>query len=338
MKFTAALLALAAVSVNAGATTTVTGTLDTKKVDAACENIVTFKGTINDAHAAKDDTVKFFLPPGVFVKDGAQTITTDYILKCKVGGADNTDTTAATYSVEYSAKDHVVTAKKLTDATGICQTAGVVSLQLKKACVLVKSIDLTKLKVANSKTTGETGVASTTAAITVASDSAAPATLKIASTIKKSDAFSVEITPKTTAATTQFLTVYIPGYTIKAAPTCKIGTKAASTIAGSSVAGFGYIQITGATDLWTGGTKFTLSCAAGDVTAPTATQAASKLYVVMGATAQADAIGEVALPAVATPAPTRSPTRAPTRAFSAAPSSAAGAAGFAFAVMAYFLF
>lgn len=340
MKFIAAVLALAAV-VNA-ATGTISIALTTPKVDGVCGNKVTILATTDAAHDAVDQYIKITLPPGVSIKSGAQTIgvNNDYTFSCTVTGTGaNTATTADTYTVT---EDKGVIEIKKKGTSSYC-AAGVTTLVLNKACVLIKDIDQSKLKVANSKVTAEqtTPVAASAATVAVSASTAGTlSALKIPSTIKDTSEFSIKFTPSANSAETEFLTVYIPGYTVAATPKCKVGTTDAATVSGSTTAGFGYIQVTGATSLWTASTATTLTCATG-VTAPTAVQAANKIYIVIGTTAQANAISELTLPAVVTKAPTASPTKAPTAApFSAAPRSAAAtcAAGFISAVVAYFLF
>jgi len=340
MKFVATLLASAFLigNANAGATTLPTFAITTKKVDAACENVVTIEAVPNDSHAAAGDTFKVTLPTGVDHKDGDITITTGYTFACKTADGNTAASTASTYSAKYSQKDRIVTIAKV-GADKPCLTGTKFTLVLKKTCILLQTVKQDTLKVANSKTTGETGVAGAAADRAFGAADAAPKDLKIASTAKATSEFSLKLTPSAAAATTEFLTVYMPGYTV-ATPKCKLGTTDVPTadITGSTTAGFGYIQIKGSTSLWATA-EIALVCASG-VTAGSA-QDAGKVSVVMGATATPKACGQVTLPKVVTAAPTRSPTKAPTAApFSAAPRSAAatGAAGFVSAVVAYFLF
>jgi hypothetical protein len=324
---------------SAGTTSGVTFAITTKKVDQACGNVVTIEAVPGDDHAAAGDNFKVTLPSGVEHADGAITLgDTGYTFACKTADGDGSASTAATYEAKYTKTDRIVTITKK-GADKPCLKDTKFTLVLKKTCILVQTVKQGELKVANSKSTGETGVAGTAADKAFGDADAAPKDLKIASTIKTTGEFSLKFKPSVAAATAQFLTVYVPGYKV-ATPKCKIGTKDVPTadITASSAAGFGYIQVKGSTDLWATA-EIALNCTAG-VTAPDATQAAGKVSVIMGATDTPKACGQVTLPKVDTPAPTRAPTKAPTRAFSAAPRSAAatGAAGFVSAVVAYFLF
>lgn len=339
MKFVATLLASAFLigHADAGATTLPTFAITTEKVDAACENIVTIEAVPNDSHAAAGDTFKITLPTGVDHKDGDITFDSGYTFHCKTADGDTEKTTASTYGAKYTQKDKLVTITKIgTDKP--CLTGTKFTLVLKKTCILLQTVKQATLKVANSKTTGETGVVGATADKAFGAADAAPKTLKIASIQKTTGEFSLKFTPSAAAAVTEFLTVYIPGYTV-VTPKCKVGTKdvPSADTSGSTTNGYGYIQIKGSTDLWATA-EIALVCASG-VTAGAA-QDAGKVSVVVGVTNNAKAVGQVDLPKVVTAAPTLSPTKSPVAAFSAAPRSAAatGAAGFVSAVVAYFLF
>jgi hypothetical protein len=299
MKFLAT-LALFAPTVLAGTGAPVLA-ISTEKVDGAFANEITITSTTDTDHAAADDTFKITLPPGVEIKDGAQTITTDYTFTCTVGTTANTATTAATYSVTYAKADRIIEIKKLT-ATSPCK-AGAAVLTLKKAGIFVKDVDQTKLKIANSKVTAEatTPVPGTGTTPYAAATAGTLAGLVAPSVVETTSKFEIKFTSALTAATTEFIHVTLPGYTVSS-PACKVGTTTATVSGGTTDSRFGYILVTGATSLWTANTQATLTCDTG-VKAKTK-QAASNVYVCLGATGDAKECSSMALPAITTKAPT----------------------------------
>jgi hypothetical protein len=277
--------------------------ISTEKVNGAFENVITVTSTPGDAHTAADDTFKITLPPGVEIKDGAQTITTDYTFTCTVGGAGGTATTASTYSVTYAKDTRIIEIKKLT-ATGPCQASGAAVLTLNKAGIFVKDVDETQLKIANSKVSGEatTPVPGTGTAAYAAATAGTLAGLVAPSVAGTTSKFEIKFTSALTAATTEFIHVTLPGYEVTASPACKVGTTTATASGGTTDGRFGYILVTGATSLWTANTQATLTCDTG-VTAKTK-QAASNVYVCLGVTADAKECSSLTLPAITTKAPT----------------------------------
>lgn len=345
MKFTSAILALAAVAQAASGVPAITETgADKYKVDTVFANDINIQstpGAAGDNHAAEGDTFKITLPVGVEIKDGDQTVTTDYVLKCHTTTDGEKTMTDAMYTVAYKASDRIITlTKKGSTAKTFCITGGAVKLQLLKAGIFVKDIAAAGLKIANSKVTAEatTPVVGNANLVYSANTAGTLSGLVAPSTAGATGKFEIKFTPSAISAATKFLMVYLPGYTVAATPKCKIGAKDVSTISGGVFdKRFGWIKITGATNLWAAA-ESTLTCETG-VTAG-AVQAANKVYVVIGATTDPLDVSELALPKVITAAPTLSPTKSPVKAFSAAPRSAAAtcAAGFVSAVVAYFLF
>jgi hypothetical protein len=300
MKFLAT-LALFAPTVLAG-TGAPALAISTEKVDGAFANEITITSTTDTDHAAADDTFKITLPPGVEIKDGAQTITTDYTFTCTVGTSGGTATTASTYSVTYAKADRIIEIKKLT-ATSPCK-AGAAVLTLKKAGIFVKDVDQTKLKIANSKVTAEatTPVPGTGTTAYATATAGTLAGLVAPSVVETTSKFEIKFTSALTAATTEFIHVTLPGYEVTASPACKVGTTTATASGGTTDGRFGYILVTGATSLWTANTQATLTCDTG-VKAKTK-QAASNVYVCLGATGDAKECSSMALPAITTKAPT----------------------------------
>lgn len=346
MRFTSAILALAAVAQAASGVPAITETAaDKYKVDTVFANDINIQFTpsaAGDNHAAEGDTFKITLPVGVEIKDGDQTVTTDYVLKCFTTTDGEKTMTDAMYTVAYKASDRIITlTKKGTTAKTFCITGGAVKLQLLKAGIFVKDIAAAGLKVANSKVAAEatTPVVGTADLVYSANTAGTLSGLVAPSTAKATGKFEIKFTPSAVSAATKFLMVYLPGYTVAATPKCKIGTTDVATISGGVYdSRFGWIKITGATSLWAAAAS-TLTCETG-VTAGAA-QAATKVTVVIGETTNPLDVSQLDLPKVITAAPTLAPTKAPTKApFSAAPLSAAatGAAGFVSAVVAYFLF
>mmetsp|Transcript_19324 Transcript_19324/g.27115 ORF Transcript_19324/g.27115 Transcript_19324/m.27115 type:complete len:325 (+) Transcript_19324:40-1014(+) len=275
--------------------------ITTEKVDGAFANVVTVTSNIGDAHTAADDTFKITLPTGVEIKDGAQTITTDYTFTCTTSGGAAQATTAATYSVTYAKATKIIEIKKLT-TTAPC-IAGSAVLTLKKAGIFVKDVAATTLKIANSKVTAEatTPVAGTGTVAYAAATAGTLAGLAAPSVVGTTSKFEIKFTSAITAATTEFIHVTLPGYTVSS-PACKVGTTTATVSGGTTDSRFGYILVTGATSLWTANAQATLTCDTG-VTASTK-QAASNVYVCLGVTANAKECSSLTLPAVTTKAPT----------------------------------